>query len=223
MSAPLVLDELGHHVAEGAESKPTLDPLTRTFEAGAFHVVSGPSGSGKTTLLSILSLAVRAERGTLFHGHDTIGRLPPAAADAWRRKHVGMVFQTSRLMRLMTVSEHIRLAAATRGAPEAIAHGHALLGTLGLGDRLAQRPTALSGGEKQRVALAQAMCFRPAILLADEPTAALGIEQAGAVALALRDYARTEDAVVICVSHDIAVIDLADHNLVLAKPSTGNA
>lgn len=214
----LVLDHIGHSVLEAGAEKATLALLNRPFLPGCLNVVGGPSGAGKTTLLSILSLTVRASRGRIRYGTENLTALQPAAASAWRRRHIGMVFQTSRLVALMSVREHIALAARLRGNPDAVAHGLALVEQLGLADKLDTRPGQLSGGEKQRVALAQALCFRPPVLLADEPTAALDCVNAKRVACHMRTYARDANAIVICVSHDRAVIDAADDYLALERP-----
>jgi putative ABC transport system ATP-binding protein len=214
----LALDQVSHSMLEGESLKATLATLSRSFEPGGFHVVGGPSGSGKTTLLSILSLTVRATRGMMLWGQDNLTMLAPAAQASWRRENLGLVFQTSRLVGVMNAIEHIRLAAAIRKMPEAERVGIAALHALGMGEKLKRLPSQLSGGEKQRVALAQAMCCSPSILLADEPTAALDQSNAELVAHTLRTYARQHNAVVICVSHDRAVIDAADQLLTLAKP-----
>jgi putative ABC transport system ATP-binding protein len=119
----------------------------------------------------------------------------------------------------MNVAEHIRLAAATRRCAGAVEVGIETVTRLGLGSKLSALPEQLSGGEKQRVAIAQALCFSPKVLLADEPTASLDNTNAGLVAATLRTFARAQNAVVICVSHDRAVIDAADELLVLEKPA----
>ena len=218
MTRALTLDHIGHSVLEGGAEKATLAPLNRKFLPGILSVVGGPSGAGKTTLLSILSLTIRAAQGMILHGEENLTALKPAAASAWRRAHIGMVFQTSRLVSLMSVREHIHLAARLRGKSPAVDEGLSLINQLGLSDKLDTRPLQLSGGEKQRVALAQALCFRPSILLADEPTAALDQKNAERVAHTLRTYARDTGAVVVCVSHDRAVIDAADDLLMLERP-----
>ena len=217
MSAALILEHIAHQVIDAGEAKPTLAPLNRDFLPGLLNVVGGPSGAGKTTLLSILSLTVRAANGMILFGEHNLTALKPACATAWRRAHSGMILQTSRLVSLMSVNEHIHLAAATRGKVDAVEEGLSLLHQLGLGDKLSHRPAQLSGGEKQRLAIAQALCFKPPVLLADEPTAALDQGNAELVAHTLRTYARANHAVVICVSHDRAVIDAADDLLMLAK------
>jgi putative ABC transport system ATP-binding protein len=218
MSPALALDHVAHQVIDAGNAKATLAPLNREFLPGLLNVVGGPSGAGKTTLLSILSLTIRAAKGMIRFGDDNLTALKPAGATAWRRANIGMVFQTSRLVSLMSVREHIHLAAATRGKVDAVEEGLALLRQLGLGDKLGHRPDQLSGGEKQRVAISQALCFRPNLLLADEPTAALDQANAELVAQTLRAYARSSGSVVVCVSHDRAVIDAADDLLMLQKP-----
>lgn len=213
----LILDRVAHSMAEAGAVRPVLAPLTQRFSPGKFHVVGGPSGAGKTTLLSILSLSVRPTQGLVRWGSKDLTNLAPVDQSRWRRQHLGLIFQTSRLVSVMTVAEHIKLAAAIRGQPAAVAEGLALLTALGLAERLGQLPAQLSGGEKQRVALAQALCARPAILLADEPTAALDRSNAAHVAETLHRFAHERGAIVICVSHDAVVMDAADDLLILEK------
>jgi putative ABC transport system ATP-binding protein len=217
MSRSLTLDHISHSVLEAGAEKRTLAMLNRRFEPGLLNVVGGPSGAGKTTLLSILSLTVQATQGMISFGETNLTGLKPAATKEWRRRHIGMVFQTSRLVNLMSVREHILLSARIRGSGTAIAEGLKRLRDFGLGDKLDARPGQLSGGEKQRVALAQALSFDPPVLLADEPTAALDQQNAELVAQTLRAYAREKQAVVICVSHDRALFDAADDILKLEK------
>lgn len=215
---PLALDQVAYSVVEAAQPKATLAPLSQTFPPGWLNVVGGPSGAGKTTLLSILALAVTPARGTVWWGEWNLNQLRPIERARWRRETLGLIFQSSRLVGAMTVAEHIRLAATVRRSADAVAEGFALLDALGMSDKLARFPAQLSGGEKQRVAIAQALCARPALVLADEPTAALDQANAQIVASALRNYARDRNAVVVCVSHDRTVIEAADALLMLARP-----
>ena len=217
MSAALTLNHVSHSVLEAGAEKRTLAMLNRRFEPGLLNVVGGPSGAGKTTLLSILSLTVKATHGMILFGETNLTALNPAATRDWRRRNIGMVFQTSRLVSMMSVREHILLAARIRGVGAAIADGLARLQAFGLSDKLDARPDTLSGGEKQRLALAQTLSFSPHVLLADEPTAALDQSNAELVAQTLRAYAREKQAVVICVSHDRALFDAADDILKLEK------
>ena len=214
----LELDQIAHSIREGGHDKAVLAPLQRHFQSGRFHVVGGPSGAGKTTLLSLLSLTVRARCGAIRWRGEELTKLCSPAQSAWRRANLGLIFQTSRLVSVVTVSDHIRLSAALRRDPAAGAAGFALIDKLGLSDKLGSLPVQLSGGEKQRLAIAQALCFAPPLLLADEPTAALDQANAALVAQTLRTYARNQHAVVICVSHDRTVIDAADDVLMLERP-----
>jgi putative ABC transport system ATP-binding protein len=213
----MILNDVAHRVSEAGHVKPTLAPLSHGFAPGRLHVVGGPSGAGKTTLLSILALAIAPAAGEVWLGGENLTRLPPAARQDWRRAQLGLIFQTVRLVSVMTVADHIALAAAIRRRDEALADGQRILAALGLDGKLGHRPDQLSGGEKQRVAIAQTLCARPAVLLADEPTAALDHANARTVADTLRDYARSAGAVVICVSHDRALLDHADELLMLEK------
>ncbi|MEQ1510407.1 MAG: ABC transporter ATP-binding protein [Sphingopyxis sp.] len=217
MTNALYLDGISHEISEGGKPKQTLAPITHIFEPGQFHVVNGPSGAGKTTLLSILALAVRSTHGRLLYGGRDLLAMSASERTTWRRRHIGLVFQTSRLMGFMNAREHIRLSAALRGKAEAYQYGLSLLSHLGLDDKLDNPPAALSGGEKQRVALAQALSARPALMLADEPTAALDIANAQRVAATLAHYAREQGAIVICVSHDHSIFDQADTLMTLER------
>ena len=194
-----------------------LAPLSRHFAPGRLHVVSGPSGAGKTTLLSLLALAVQPSRGILHWGHTPLSQLKPPAAAAWRRANLGLIFQTSRLVSVMTAYENVCFGGKIRGT-DVRAEADRLLDGFGLGDKKHQLPAQLSGGEKQRVAIAQALACAPALLLADEPTAALDAANAAFVTETLKSYARANAATVICVSHDRTVIDSADDLLLLERP-----
>lgn len=217
MIATLSISSLSRRLNDAGVERSILAPLSASFAPGTFCVVTGPSGAGKTTLLSLLSLAVPASSGIIRHGATDLGALDTADAQRWRRACLGMVFQTSRLITMLSVAEHIALSAMLRSASDAYRNGLDLLDRLGLGDRRDARPSELSVGEKQRLALAQSMCFEPTIMLADEPTAALDYANAQVVGSCLRDYAHRSNAVVICVSHDRQIIDLADDLLTLKK------
>jgi ABC-type lipoprotein export system ATPase subunit len=218
MSAqPLILETLSRSMLDSGQEKAMLAPLSRVFAPGQLHVVSGPSGAGKTTLLSLLALAVPPSRGMLHWGSLNLSGLKPPAAAAWRRAHLGMIFQTSRLVSVMSALENVCFGGAIRGL-EVREEGERLLKAFGLGDKLGQLPAQLSGGEKQRVAIAQALACRPMLLLADEPTASLDAANAAFVAETLKSYARANAATVICVSHDRTVIQAADELLTLERP-----
>ncbi|KAB7643916.1 ABC transporter ATP-binding protein [Polymorphobacter fuscus] len=219
MSAPLILNEVAHAIVEGAQRQPVLASLTWSFARGTFTCVSGPSGAGKTTLLSIIAGVVAPTLGTVSHGTTPVTSLSHRQRQQWRSKEVALVFQTCRLIDVLTVAEHMALVGRLRGRPDATTSGLAWVEKLGLGHRLSQRPADLSGGEKQRVALAQALAAAPSLLLADEPTAALDPVNARTVAEAIGHYARESGAVVIAVSHDATMFDAASDRLQLQRPA----
>jgi putative ABC transport system ATP-binding protein len=215
---PVILAGVEHAVVDNGRDRTVLAEVSRRFAAGSLHVVGGPPGSGKAALLSILSLALRPTRGAVLWGDIDLTAMRAAQQTQWRRRNLGLVLDTSSLVGVMTVRDHIRLAASIRRRPDAEAEGLAILGTLGMGAQLNRLPAQLSGGEKQCVALAQALCTRPAILLADDPTAALDGANAALVAYTLRSFARDYNAVVICMSDDPVVMDAADGVLMLENP-----
>lgn len=222
MTAALRLDGLTHRMAEGGTAKTVLAPLAHRFESGALHAITGPSGVGKTTLLSLISLCAPPSGGAIWLGDECLTQMNARKAAIWRRDQLGILFQTCRLVSTLDVAGHIRLAAIIRRQDSIIAAGHALLDRLGLGHRLSHRPDQLSGGEKQRVALAQVLAAKPKVVLADEPTAALDSVNAALVTQTLRNFARETGAAVLCVSHDAAVIDSADAVLRLERPDGSN-
>lgn len=198
--------------------QPLIQGLSADFAPGRMACLTGPSGAGKTTVLSLLGGIAVPQAGQVHHDGVAISVGDTAARRAWRTANIGFVFQTCRLIDVLTVRQHMALVARLRGDPGAAAAGVAMAVDLGLADRLDARPGALSGGEKQRVALAQALAHRPTIVLADEPTAALDRPNAVMVANALADYARRNAAIVVTVSHDEVMFKAADDVVVLKKP-----
>jgi len=141
------------------------------IEPGSFHFLTGPSGSGKTSLLRLLLLSLKPTRGTVkMFGRD-VGDLNQDSLLEMRR-HIGIVFQEFRLLDHLTTFENVALPLRVRGQPESEYRENVteLLEWVGLGERMDALPPLLSGGEKQRAAIARAVIGRPDILLADEPT-----------------------------------------------------
>ena len=152
-----------------------LDQITRTVGRGEFTGLIGPSGSGKTTLLNIIgSLDAPTSGSAEVLGHD-IGSLSHKAAAELRNRHIGFIFQTYNLLPVYTVFENVEfpLLLLKMGSGERQKAVMAALEWVGLTDKVDSRPGQLSGGESQRVAIARAMVKRPALVLADEPTANL--------------------------------------------------
>ncbi|MCB9992305.1 MAG: cell division ATP-binding protein FtsE [Hyphomicrobiaceae bacterium] len=161
-------DDVALRYGDGPE---ILRNLSFTIAPGSFHFLTGPSGAGKTSLLKLLLLSLKPSRGhiTMF-GRDT-GRLSQDQLLDMRR-HIGIVFQEFRLLDHLTTFENVALPLRVQGQKEAdYAENVAeLLTWVGLGDRMHAHPPLLSGGEKQRAAIARAVIAKPDILLADEPT-----------------------------------------------------
>jgi putative ABC transport system ATP-binding protein len=214
----LQADGLYHQIKDATGYKKTLARFDQKFEPGTFYAIGGPSGSGKTTLLALLSLTVEPSAGSIFWNAQNLCELSAVDRVAWRRQNMGLIFQHSRLISVMNVKDHIHYVAGMRNSPEAVDEGFRLLDELGMNDKHASLPAQLSGGEKQRLAIAQALSARPAIILADEPTASLDKDNAIIVANLLRDFSIKSGGIVVCVTHDRNVSDLSDHFINLKNP-----
>jgi putative ABC transport system ATP-binding protein len=213
----LSLEDIGLMIGDGIDRRWMFNGLSLGFGPGQFHCLSGPSGSGKTTILSMLAGIVIPERGSAVHAGVRLSELTPAARQTWRTAAVALAFQTNRLIDILSVAEHLALVARIRNDAVAEARGHDWLARFGLADKLGHRPGQLSGGEKARVALAQALAAATPLLFADEPTAALDSTNAAFVARTLRGHAETSGTTVVAVSHDRAMIDMAHQSVVLGK------
>ncbi|MDB5451660.1 MAG: ftsE [Caulobacteraceae bacterium] len=148
-----------------------LRDLSFGLDKGSFHFLTGESGAGKTSLLSLIYLANRPSRGLIHLFGQDIARTPRAALPAFRRR-IGVVFQDMRLLDHVSAFDNVALPLrlAGRDARDYRDDVAELLWWVGLGDRMEALPQTLSGGEKQRLAIARAVVGRPDILLADEPT-----------------------------------------------------
>ena len=187
--------------------------VTATFSGGAINVVAGPSGSGKSSLLRLLAALERPRVGEVLIDGEDIGRASRRRRRTLRRERIAYVGSHTRgaLMPGATIDDELRLVAAVRGAPTGWARTAAeRLDAVGLGDRHDTRSVALSGGEQQRAAVVAALVAEPAVLLADEPTAALDSATALLLLAQLRAVADRGTTVVLA-SHDPAVIGAADH------------
>jgi putative ABC transport system ATP-binding protein len=209
----LTAKNLRHSFAEGDGQKTVLDGVSLELYRGEMTLIMGPSGSGKTTLLGALAGLMRPDTGEV----EALGRplwgLSEAARRDFRREHCGYVFQGHNLFPALTARQQLEIVlrwGLGRGGRLVRREAEELLGRLGLGPRqLDQRPQALSGGEKQRVAIGRALVKKPALCFADEPTAALDWDSGRNVAGLLRDAARAGAAVLV-ITHDGRLRDFAD-------------
>ena len=180
--------------------------------AGAITAIVGPSGAGKTTLLQLLGTLDRPDAGTLSVQGTRVDALRPRELAAFRNAHIGFIFQFHRLLAEFSALENVLLPAWVAGKDDATTRSRAerLLRDLGLGDRLTHRPTALSGGEQQRVAAARALMNNPAVILADEPTGNLDTDNAEALFDLFRELRDREGATFAVVTHNDALAATAD-------------
>jgi putative ABC transport system ATP-binding protein len=171
--------------------------------AGELTLLMGPSGSGKTTLLCILAGLLRPSSGVVEVCGQRISDLDEAAVARVRRREVGFVFQTYNLFPALTALDNVALGHRLRGATvrDARRDARAALEAVGLGSRVDSRPAVLSSGQKQRVAVARALAGAPALLLGDEPTAALDGTSAMEVMRLLAERVTPRSAVLV-VTHD---------------------
>jgi putative ABC transport system ATP-binding protein len=172
----------------------------------------GPSGSGKTTLLSILGCILTATSGSLHvAGQQAVGKSSEGLADV-RRGHIGFVFQSYNLFPTLTALENVLVALDVRRArvTDPIATATDALVAVGLSHRVNTYPSKLSGGEKQRVAIARSLAGHPSVVLADEPTAALDSENGKAVMELLAKVAKDPTRAVMAVTHDHRTLHYAD-------------
>lgn len=200
-------ENVGLRYGQGAE---VLKDISFSVSKNSFQFLTGPSGAGKTSLLRLLFLSQRPTRGliTLFDQDTT--RLKPNEIAAIRRR-VGIVFQDFRLLDHLTVYENVALPLRVAGRDEASYRSEVveLLGWVGLGERLDALPPILSGGEKQRIAIARALIVRPELLLADEPTGNVDAPLAKRLLRLFVELKKMGTAVVIA-THDVALMDQFD-------------
>jgi cell division transport system ATP-binding protein len=181
--------------------------LSFSVEAQSFQFLSGPSGAGKTTLLRLMLLSLKPTRGIIkMFGRDAAS-LDKDAITALRRR-IGVVFQDFRLLDHLTTYENVALPLRVMGRGEASYRAEVveLLKWVGLGERMNALPPVLSGGEKQRAAIARALIVRPELLLADEPTGNVDPGLARRLLRLFIELHKSGTAVVIA-THDVALMD----------------
>ena len=191
-----------------------LEDVSLTVAKGEIVLVEGPSGSGKTTLLGVAAGLLTSDRGRVSLDGSALP-IDGAVRRALRRRAVGFVFQRANLLSGLTVRENVlcQAALAGRGADEASREAAALLDALGIAHLAHRRPRELSGGEEQRAAVARALVHRPAVIMADEPTASLDAQAGAAVARVLADLCRQRGAAVLVATHDTRLRSIAPRRL----------
>ncbi|MCG5212636.1 ABC transporter ATP-binding protein [Streptosporangium soli] len=193
-----------------------LDGVSIDFHAGTFTAVMGPSGSGKSTLLHCAAGLDRPTEGRIVIDGTDLGGLHETALTLLRRDRVGFVFQSFNLVSALTAEQNVALPLRLAGRRPEPAEVRAALAEVGLAGRGGHRPSQLSGGEQQRVAMARALITRPAVVFADEPTGSLDTRTSRGVLALLRDLVDRQDQTLIMVTHDPVAAAHADRVIFLA-------
>ena len=203
----IAFENVGLRYGIGAE---TLKDLTFRIEPQSFQFLTGPSGAGKTTLLRLILFTLKPTRGLIsLFGRDA-STLDKDAITVLRRR-IGVVFQDFRLLSHLTTYENVALPLRVQGREEANYRAEVieLLGWVGLGERMHALPAVLSGGEKQRAAIARALIVRPELLLADEPTGNVDPTLARRLLRLFVELHKSGTSVVIA-THDLGLMDQFD-------------
>ena len=219
--APMVeVQDLHRTFGSGATAVHALRGVSFTARRGELTALKGRSGSGKTTLLNLVGGLDRPSSGRIVVDGRTLAdsggaELGEDGLLALRRDRIGFVFQSFGLIPILTAAENVGVPMRLRRTPprEREERVRELLGLVGLGDHLDQRPGELSGGQQQRVAIARALANQPALIIADEPTGQLDSDTGRAVMQLLRAVVRSEGVTALVATHDPALMELADRVL----------
>ena len=215
--AALNVKKISKHYQDGGRQIDVIRDLSFSVAAGESLSVTGPSGSGKSTLLNLLAGLLELDDGDM--SLELKGKIFSYRAanersrTAFRRQYIGYVYQFFNLVPTLTVLENVRLPARLNQQPELERHAATLLGDFGLSERLHDFPETLSGGEQQRVAVARALLLKPPLLLADEPTGNLDIENSNLVADLLFSSCREQNISLVLATHSKEVATMADTRL----------
>ncbi len=216
MTAVLVAEAV-RKVYQGGDGQPLeiLSGVDLAVEPGEFVAIVGASGSGKSTLLHLLGALDQATGGRIALDGIEYGRCTPGQLGEIRNLRLGFVFQFHHLLRDFSALENVMLPQRIGGrpAPQARERATALLGQLGLGQRLSHRPAQLSGGEQQRVAVARALANNPRVILADEPSGNLDAAQADHLHDLFATLARDFETALVVVTHNRLLAARADRVL----------
>lgn len=191
-----------------------------TFTAlrGEHTLLLGPSGSGKTTLINVITGLITPSAGDVKIDGKPMSALPAAQRDQLRRRTIGVVFQTLRLIGALSVRQNLALAQTLALGRSDSALIDSLIAQVGLTHRAHARPRELSQGEGQRAAIARALCAQPALVVADEPTSALDDANAVAMAKLLLETADATGATLLIATHDNRLRERFSRTITLAAP-----
>ncbi len=192
-----------------------VDGVSFELHAGEFVGLVGPSGSGKTTLLSILAALLEPTSGEVLIDGQQLSKMDERGRVRLRRSRIGFTFQSNNLIPFLTAQENVEIMLRLNGLPldSSRRSPRELLGRLGLADHLRYLPGQMSGGQQQRVAIARALIHDPALVLADEPTAALDTERGHQVVETFAALIHEKEGAGIMVTHDLRMCRFVDRVL----------
>ncbi|HEY8668308.1 MAG TPA: ABC transporter ATP-binding protein [Tepidisphaeraceae bacterium] len=214
---PLVVDNVVKHFRQGQSEVTALAGISLEVNQGQFLAIMGASGSGKSTLLHLTAGLAQADSGRILINGSDLGQMSDRQLTLFRRRHVGLVFQSFNLVPTLSAEENIALPLMLEGKAgketnEKVAE---LMETLGLTRRRGHRPDAMSGGEQQRVAIGRALVTDAAVILADEPTGNLDSANSRSVCELLRDLSAIHNKTIVMVTHEPSVAAYAQEVAVL--------
>ena len=192
-----------------------IDNITLSFEQGEFVAITGPSGSGKSTLLHNLSSLENPTSGEIIYNGKSLKKYNDNQLSILRRRRFGFVFQAYNLVQELTGYENILLPVMLDKKKPDEKYINKTIKVLNIGDRLSHLPSAMSGGQQQRIAIARAIANKPSILFADEPTGNLDGKSGREVLSLLKYVSREFGITLIMVTHDLSVAEQADRILTL--------
>ena len=213
----LTVQDLHKSYQVGKTRYEVLKGINLQVEKGEFVAVMGPSGSGKTTLLNCISCYIPTDSGSIRLSGTELARLDEDALAGIRNRQLGFVFQDFLLLDGLTVQQNILLPAIISGSvsQSAEARGERLCEAFGISDIRDKYPAEISGGEKQRTAVARALINQPLLVLADEPTGNLDSKSSRAVIYAFEQAKETLDATIFMVTHDSFAASFCDRVFIL--------
>nr|WP_154959887.1 ABC transporter ATP-binding protein [Paenibacillus xylanexedens] len=212
MTTGLQMNEVTMVYGEGSHQMKALDHVSLSVEPGEFAAVVGPSGSGKSTFLSIAGAMLKASEGEVRLNGNLISTLTEKQLSTIRLKEIGFIMQSSNLVPYLHVLDQLLVVKRMSGtvSKEDQQFAMKLLEELGLGQKLRKFPEELSGGEKQRTAIARALMNDPNLILADEPTASLDTKRAHEVVSLMAQEVKSRQKAAIMVTHDERMLAYCD-------------
>ena len=214
---PLIVENVRKTYRQGERQIAALDGVSLEVKAGTFVAVMGASGSGKSTLLHLMSGLTTSDGGRVIINGTDLNALSDYQLTLFRRRHIGLVFQSFNLIPSLTARQNLALPLLLdrRGSAEQAERVDLLLDQLGMRGRADHKPDALSGGEQQRIAIGRALVTDPAVIFADEPTGNLDSINSDTVCELLRSLCQTNNKTIVMVTHEPTVAAYAQKVLLI--------